>query len=104
MSLSPAEVRAACAEVLRPAHFYLADGLSLEGEQVAVEEDIWEVFQGRLLDRPYTRQRRTFAAWNLFLIDGGTRSGEPLLALKLDERADELHVVRGVEAYVHEGY
>jgi hypothetical protein len=97
-------VRAVCAEVLRPAHFFLAEGLTLKGEHVAAEVDRWEVFQGRLLDRPYTRQQKTFAAWNVFLADGQERSGEPLLALKLDEAAGELHVLRGVEAYVHEGF
>ena len=87
-------VRALCADVLRPAHFYIAPGLSLELEQVPAEEDRWEIFQGRLLDRPYTRQQRTFAAWNLYLTAGGERSGEPVLALKLDETAGEIHVVR----------
>jgi hypothetical protein len=97
-------VRSLCAEVCRPGHFFLTPGLVLEEEHAAAEEDLWEVFQGRLLDRPFTRQRRAFAAWNIFLKEGEERSGEPLLALKLDEPAAELHVVRGVEAYVHEGY
>jgi hypothetical protein len=97
-------VRALCADALRPAHFFLSPGLTLEIEQVAAETDRWEVFQGRLLDRPYTRQQQTFAAWNVLLTDAGTRSGEPLLSLKLDENAGELHVVRSVESYVHEGY
>jgi hypothetical protein len=99
-----ADVRLLCPEVLRPAHFFLAPGLTLEGEYNAAEEDLWELFQGRLLDRPHTRQRKTFAAWNVYLVEGGMRSGEPLLSLKFDEGAEEIHVVRGVEAYVHEGY
>jgi hypothetical protein len=97
-------VHVLCTEVLHPGHFFSSPELALVGEHVAAEEDLWEVFQGRLLDRPHTRQRRTFAAWNLFLVEGNSRSGEPLLSLKLDEGAAELHVVRGVEAYVHEGY
>jgi hypothetical protein len=80
-------VHAACAEVLRPAHFFLSPAFTLEIEPVAEETDLWELFQGRLLDRPFTRQRQTFAAWNLFLVEGGQRSGEPLLALKLDASA-----------------
>lgn len=99
-----ADVRSLCAELLRPAHFFLSPGLELHGEFVPAEDDLWEMFQGRLLDRPFTRQKRTFAAWNAYLVEGDTCSGEPLLALKFDEPAGEIHVVRGVESYVHEGY
>jgi hypothetical protein len=102
--LAAADVRSLCPELLRAEHFFLSPGLELQGEFVAAEDDLWEIFQGRLLDRPFTRQRKTFAAWNVFLVEDDTRSGEPLLALKFDETAGEMHVVRGVEAYVHEGY
>ncbi len=102
--LSPVSLIELCAQVLCPDHFFLAPRLEVQSEFKPAEEDQWEVFQGRLLDRPFTRQRRTFAAWNLFLVDDGVRSGEPLLSLKLDDQAGELHVVRGVESYVHEGY
>jgi hypothetical protein len=91
-------------EVLRPGHFFLDKGWALEQELAVTEEDRWEIFQGRLLHRAHTRQRRTLVAWSVFLRKDGVRSGEPLLSLKLDERAGELHVVRGVEAYVHEGF
>lgn len=93
-----------CSEALRPEHFYLASGLAFASEQLAVEDDLWEVFQGRLLDRPVSRKHQTFAAWNLYLVEHGTRSGEPLLSLKLDECAGQLHIVRGVETYAHEAY
>lgn len=102
--LSEAGVCHLARDVLRPCHFFLGLAVQLDWETVEREEDSWEVFRGRLLDRPHTRQGRTFAAWNVYRVGGGARSGEPLLALKLDLAAGELHVVRGVEAYVHEGY
>jgi hypothetical protein len=97
-------VRALCAELLRPGHFFLSPPLTLEHEAVPAEHDLWEVFQGHLLDRRLTRQRRTFAAWNVYLRDRDNRSGEPILSLKYDEPAAELHVVRAFEAEVTEGY
>src|SRR6516225_8441605 len=97
-------VRALCAEVLRPGHFFLSPPLTLEHEVVPAEEDLWEVFQGHLLDRRLSRPRRTFAAWNVYLRDGENRSGEPILSLKYDEPTAELHVVRAFEAEVTEGY
>jgi hypothetical protein len=97
-------VRALCDEVLRSGHFYLAPALKLEQEYVDDEDDLWEVFQGHLLDRRHSRQRRTFAAWNVYLRERERRSGEPLLSLKLDAAAGELHVVRAFEAEVTEGY
>jgi hypothetical protein len=93
-----------CAELLRPGHFYLTPTLTLACEHVAAEEDLWEVFQGHLLDRRYSRQRRTFAAWNVYLREGEARSGEPILSLKFDAGAGEVHVVRAFEAEVTEGY
>ena len=64
----------------------------------------WEIFQGRLLDPAHTRQRAVFEVWNVFLILDGVRSGEPLLSLKLDAAGSLVHVVRGLECHVWEGY
>jgi hypothetical protein len=97
-------VRRLAADVLRPEHFFAGPGLELEWEHVECEESSWEVFRGRLLDPAHTRQRRTFEAWNVYQRTPEGRSGEPLLALKLDMAAGELHVVRGLESYVWEGY
>jgi hypothetical protein len=98
------EARAIAAEVFRPAHFFLAPPLELEWEHAPREEVVWEVFQGRLLDRAHTRQRRTFEAWNAYQLGPEGRPGEPLLALKLDAEARQVHVVRGLDRYVWEGY
>ncbi len=110
------------AEVMRPAHFYVGPGLTLEWEYVAAEEISWEIFRGRLLDPAHTRERRTFEAWNVYQIDpdgrssgrGGAKRGAPpqeggvtpplLLSLKWDAAAGRLYVVRGIDSYVWEGY
>jgi hypothetical protein len=93
-------LRALIAEMFRPAHFFLGVNLELNWEHVASEELVWEIFQGRLLDPAHTRQRRSFEAWNA----SQTGAEEPLLALKLDAEAGQLHVVRGLDSYVWEGY
>jgi len=91
--------------MLRPAHFFLAANLTLEWQHVPTEDQIWEIFQGRLLDPAHTRERRSFEAWNIVQAACGLASApEPLLALKLDTVAGQLHVVRGVDSYVWEGY
>ncbi len=99
-------VRGLIAEMFRPAHFFLGPDLALEWEHVASEELVWEIFQGRLLDPAHTRERRSFEAWNTYqrTAPNGERSGEPLLALKLDADGGRLHVVRGLDSYVWEGY
>ncbi|HTU92929.1 MAG TPA: hypothetical protein VMF69_22805 [Gemmataceae bacterium] len=93
-------------EMIRPAHFFLGPELELEWEQVAEQELVWEIFQGRLLDPAHTRQRRSFAAWKIYATapPGEGRPSEPLLALYLDVATGQLHIVRGLDSYVWEGY
>ncbi len=102
--LTPDALAALLAEMIRPAHFYAGPGLTLEWAPASRQETSWEVFRGRLLDPAHTRQRRTFTTWDVFAVTPEGRSGEPLLSLKLDETARELHVVRGIDSYVWEGY
>ena len=102
--LSPETVRWLAGEVTRPCHFFTEPNLRLEWEHCPHEESVWEVFQGRLLDPAHTRQRRTFEAWNLWHHTAEGRSGEPVVSLKWDHHASEIHVVRGIDSYVHEGY
>ncbi len=96
--------RRVAGDVIRPAHFFAGPGLKLEWEHAEQEESLWEVFRGRLLDPAHTRQRRRFESWNVYQGTPEGRSAEPLLALKFDAAAGELHVVRGLESYVWEGY
>lgn len=102
----PQSVAALLAEMIRPAHFFLGSELELEWEHRAEQELVWEIFQGRLLDPAHTRQRRSFAAWMIQAKSPPEegQSNEPLLALYLDAEANHLHVVRGLDSYVWEGY
>jgi hypothetical protein len=102
--LTPGTIGEVIADALLPVHFFAAAPLELEGEHLPSEEIPWEIFQGHLLDAAQTRQRRTFEAWNVHAVEGGTRSAEPLLAVKLDLAVGELHVTRGLLCYVWEGY
>lgn len=102
--MSLADVTAAIVDVVRPAHFFLAGGLELTWEHVPVEEIPWELFRGRLLERTQTRQMRGFTAWNIHVRERGEASAEPLLAVKLDTTAGEIHVTRGILCRVWEGY
>ncbi len=104
VALTPEVVRAAIADALLPVHFFTGPHTTLEWEQLPAEETVWEVFQGRLLDRAHTRRQRTFEAWNVYLRAGEARSAEPLLAVKLDLGEGELHVTRGLLCHVWEGY
>jgi hypothetical protein len=99
-----AALPALLAEVLAPSHFFAAPGLEFVWE-CGDEDAAWEVFRGRLLDPAHTRERRRFVSWNVVLRgpDPGP-PGEPVLSVKWDLGAGELHVVRGLEVYAWEGY
>jgi hypothetical protein len=101
--LPSADLLAVVADVLAPRHFF-CPGNSLEWASPQIEEAPWEIFQDRLLDGTYTRQRRSFLAWNLFWVEEAGRSGEPILAVKLDAEAGQIHVIRGLNCHVWEGY
>lgn len=64
----------------------------------------WEIFQGRLLPPSQTRAERVFDHWELYLVGDAGCSGEPVLALRADWPAGQLHVVRGVECWIWEPY
>jgi hypothetical protein len=100
--LSPETVRWLCDDVTRLCHFFTR--LTLALEYLAGEETVWEVFQGRLLDPAHTRQRKTFEAWNVYQLANDGRSGEPLVALKWDRDENQIHVVRGIDSFIHEGF
>src|SRR5262249_42518607 len=87
------------ADALHPGHFFAA-GLKLTFHNEVAEETSWEIFRGRLLDPAQTRARRRFIAWNV-CFEG---AAEPLLSVKLDEPAGELHVVRAIQCHVWEAY
>jgi hypothetical protein len=98
------QVRTLVADALRPAHFFLGQSLALDLEHTAAEEIYWEIYRGRLLDRPYTTLQHTFESWNLFLNNAGGRSGEPLLSVKLNGAGGQLYITRAVYCYAWETY
>lgn len=102
----PTDLAALIGEMSRPAHFFLGPELELEWEHASEQEMVWEIFQGRLLDPAHTRQHRSFAAWKIYAASPQKedRPNEPILALYLDAEERQLHVVRGLDSYVWEGY
>jgi hypothetical protein len=86
-----------------PASFFLASSADLEWEH-QVEEIPWEIYKGRLLEPAHSRSGRRFEAWNVHWVEDGSRSREPILSLKLDWPARQIHVVRAIHSYVWEAY
>jgi hypothetical protein len=102
--ISIESVREAIFDVLDPVHFHAAPPAQLEREHLPADETPWEVHRGQLLPRHLTRTMQTFESWNVFVIQDGTRSGEPVLALMLDAKRRQLNVVRGLLCWTWEGY
>jgi hypothetical protein len=102
--LTPGTVREVIEEVFRPAHFFVGAGLSLDWETPVLETVPWEVFRGRLIDPAFTRRRRALEAWSVYVVEASGRSAEPLLSVKLDAAAGEVHVTRAIYCYAWEGY
>jgi hypothetical protein len=104
MPPTPDDVRRIITEAVSPARFFVGPSTRLEWEHTEAEDVSWEVFRGRLLDPAHTRQRRTFESWNIYLLGEEGRSSEPLLSVKWDAAGGEIHVVRAILSYAHEGY
>ena len=76
--ITPERVADLIAEVLRPGHFFVANGRELTCLHLETEESAWEIFRGRLLDPAHTRERKVFRSWNLYLSEEKQRrSGKP---------------------------
>ncbi len=100
----PHELARLIEEVLRPRNFYLQPGLELERKYRPQTESIWEVHRGRLLGPNQTRERKTFDVWEIWVASSTERPAEPLLSVRLDRAARQLHVTRSLECYVWEPY
>ncbi len=98
------EVCEAIADALQPAHFFVAPPLELVWEHVDREVIPWEIFRGRLLDRSQTRELAELESWNIYQVEKGSRSAEPLLSVKLDGSGGRIYVVRAIHCYAWEGY
>jgi hypothetical protein len=57
-----------------------------------------------LLEPAHSRLSEVFEAWSVYWLEGKSRSDEPILSLKLDWPARQIHVVRAIHSYVWEGY
>jgi len=90
--------------VLAHGHFYVAHGLELTCACVDAEELSWEIFRGRLLDPAHTREQKLFRSWNVHLVERGQPSPEPVVSVKWDRAAGQLHITRGLLCYVWEAY
>lgn len=102
--VSPDSVRRVIAELISPAHFFVGEHTALSWEFDPRCETAWELFDGRLLPASQTRRRQIFEAWNVYTVERGTRSDEPLLSVKLDVDEALLHVTRAVLCHVHEPF
>lgn len=91
-------------DVLRPAHFYAGEGETLHWQHETAQDLAWEVFRGQLLGPAQTRGRALFDSWNVYRVDDGVRSAEPLLSLKLDRERGVVHVTRALFCHAWEGY
>ncbi|MCI0378942.1 MAG: hypothetical protein L0215_15145, partial [Gemmataceae bacterium] len=98
------ELKKLIGDVIRPGRFFVSRDLQLTWEAPTEEEIPWELFRGQLLPARFTRETRRFLAWNIYKWENETRSDEPLLSVKLDQERGEIHVVRGILAYVWEPY
>jgi hypothetical protein len=103
-SLTLDSVRSLAAYILHPAHFFVASPLQLDVTHTDAEEVYWEILHGRLLDPPFTAHRQIFEAWHVFLTDDNGRCAEPVLSLRLDASAMQVHITRAILCHAWEGY
>ena len=85
-------------DAMQPGHFFVAPDLPLTWTAARSESIAWEIFRGRLLDATQTRQVQTFLSWHV------EQHGEPLISVKLDIYSGQVHVTRGLQCHVWEGY
>ena len=104
LSLTLDQARQAILEAISPGRFFVRGSTTAEWEHGIAEEIYWEVFQTHLLDGSQTRQRRTFEAWNVYQVNRGCRSAEPIVSIKLDTAVAVIHVVRAVLCHAWEAY
>jgi hypothetical protein len=87
---------------MQPGHFFVHPNLRVDFVAAQAETIPWEIFHGRLLDATQTRLSKTFLSWRLILADDPRTPSEPLIAVRLDVHARQIHVTRGLLAHVWE--
>jgi hypothetical protein len=91
-------------DAMQPGHFFVAPELRLTWIAGRSETIPWEIFRGRLLDANQTRLQMTFLSWHVLEENATHPATEPTISVKLDVHDRQLHVTRGLLAYVWEGY
>jgi hypothetical protein len=99
--LTPGDLSRVCREVIDASNFVVSPQSRLSWSH-CYEEPFWELFLGQALGRAQTRERRRFESWWVSIENGDPE--EPLLALRWDHAASEIHVTRSIECRVREGY
>lgn len=89
---------------LQPGHFFTDPTLRLTWIAARSETIPWEIFRGRLLDGAQTRLQKTFLSWHVLEEHDGALAAESTISVKLDVEIQQIHVTRGLLAYVWEGY
>ncbi len=91
-------------DAMQPGHFFAAPDLRLTWIAARAETIAWEIFRGRLLDPAHTRATRSFLAWHVIQQEDTHAPTAPMLSVKLDVSARQIHVVRGLLGYLWEGH
>ncbi len=89
---------------MRPGNFFVAPELRLTWVVARGETIPWEIFRGRLVDASQTRLQKTFLSWHVIQENDTHPATEPTISVKLDVHEKQIHVTRGLLAYVWEGY
>lgn len=97
--VTASDITKACEEVFAERQFTKPTG-EYAIRSAFAEETYWELFLGHALDGTKTRERRQFTTWALFAGD----ADEPLLAIRWDVAAGQIHVTRSILSRTHEGY
>jgi hypothetical protein len=96
-------VRKEVSAVMMPGNFFAGPSLQLHWFHEH-EEVFWETFRGRVLGRSQTRQRRRFEAWNIREVNPAVADDEPILSVKFDTEAGDIHVTRSILVYGWEAF
>ncbi len=81
-------------------HFFVASAAPLRVDHVPDEQRPWEIYLGHLLERPLTRQRGRFAAWQLYVDEAPA----PLICVRWQASPQRIHVTRNILTHGHEAY
>ena len=91
-------------DAMQPGNFFAAPELRISWIAARSETIPWEIFRGRLVDASQTRLQQTFLSWQVLEENETHPATEPTISVKLDVHERQIHVTRGLLAYVWEGH